>query len=38
VQRDVKRGYVSPDGAWRDYGVRITSDLVVDEEGSRPRA
>ena len=38
VQRDVLRGYVSPEGAWRDYGVRITSDLVVDEEGSQPRA
>jgi len=38
VRRDVLRGFVSPEGAWRDYGVRIASDLSVDEAGSEPRA
>ena len=38
VRLDVQRGYVSPDGAWRDYGVRITSGRSVDETGSEPRA
>ena len=38
VRRDVQRGYVSPDGALRDYGVRISSDLSIDEQGSEPRA
>ena len=37
VRLDVQRGYVSPDGAWRDYGVRIGPGLSVDEKGSEAR-
>ena len=38
VRVDVERGYVSPGGAWNDYGVRIGPGLSVDEGGSVPRA
>ena len=38
VRRDVQRGYVSRDGAWRDYGVRIAPGMSVDEAGSELRA
>ncbi len=38
VRVDVERGYVSPEGAWNDYGVRIGPGGAVDEGGSEPRA
>ncbi len=37
VRTDAVRGYISRDGAWRDYGVRISSDFAVEEAGSEPR-
>ena len=37
VQADVRRGFVSVQAAWKDYGVRITSDMLVDEDTSEPR-
>ena len=37
VRIDAVRGYVSCEGAWRDYGVRITSGLTVDSAESEPR-
>ena len=38
VRVDVERGYVSREGAWTDYGVRIGPGVTVDEGGSEPRA
>ena len=38
VQVDVERGYVSGEGAWKDYGVRIGPGNSVDEGDSEPRA
>ncbi len=38
VEIDAIRGYVSPEGAWRDYGVRLTSGCAADVAGSEPRA
>ncbi len=37
VQRDVRRGLVSVDAAWKAYGVKIGSDMLVDEAASEPR-
>ncbi len=37
VQRDVRRGLVSIDAAWKAYGVKIGSDMLVDEAASEPR-
>ena len=37
VRIDSVRGYVSREGAWRNYGVRINSDLAVDHAESEPR-
>jgi len=37
VLTDVRRGYVSVDGAREDYGVAITDDMKVDENASEPR-
>jgi N-methylhydantoinase B/oxoprolinase/acetone carboxylase alpha subunit len=38
VAEDVRAGLVSPGRAWTVYGVRIATDLSVDEAASRPRA
>ena len=38
VRIDAVRGYVSREGAWRQYGVRLTPEFVVDEAASEPRA
>ena len=35
VLTDVRRGYVSREAAWSEYGVRIREDLTVDETASR---
>ena len=35
VRRDVELGFVSRDGARRDYGVLVTDTLKVDEEATR---
>ena len=35
VRRDVELGFVSHDGARRDYGVVVTGTLEVDEEATR---
>ena len=35
VRRDVVDGYVTPEGAERDYGVVLRADLTVDEEATR---
>ena len=37
VATDVRRGMVSIEAAWRDYGVKIGPDLLVDEAASEPR-
>lgn len=37
VRRDIQKGYVSREGAWATYGVRIGDDLTVDEAASKPR-
>ena len=37
VQADVRQGFVSAEAALRDYGVRIGSDMQVDETASDPR-
>lgn len=37
VLEDVRQGYVSRDGAWADYGVRITDDHQLDIPASTPR-
>lgn len=37
VRVDVERGYVSPEGAWKDYGVRIGPGNSVDEGGRAAR-
>jgi N-methylhydantoinase B len=28
IQRDLRRGFITPEGAARDYGVRVSGDLV----------
>jgi N-methylhydantoinase B len=33
VKRDVRDGYVSIEGAARDYGVVVTGDPAADPEG-----
>lgn len=38
VLSDVRKGYVSTEAAWTDYGVRIKGDMTVDEAASEPRA
>ena len=38
VQVDVLRGYVSRDGAAKQYGVHLNDDLTVDEARSLPRS
>jgi len=35
VRRDVRMGYVTLDGARRDYGVVIRADMTIDEEATR---
>ena len=37
VLADVQQGFVSRQGAWTDYGVRVGADLQVDEAASEPR-
>ncbi len=37
VLTDVRRGYVTIEGAWNDYGVRIDDESRVDGNGSEPR-
>jgi N-methylhydantoinase B len=37
VVRDVRRGFVSVEGALKDYGVKIGPDMAVDIAGSTPR-
>ncbi len=37
VARDVKKGFLSPKAAWRDYGVAVEADGTVDEAASLPR-
>ena len=37
VMADVRQGFVTPDGAWKDYGVKIGPDMLVDEAASKPR-
>lgn len=37
VLNDVRMGYVSHDGAWDNYGVRIGSDMIADETASKQR-
>ena len=38
VAADVRQGFVSMESAWSQYGVRIGSDLRVDESSSESRA
>jgi N-methylhydantoinase B len=35
VQRDVRMGYVTPEGARRDYGVVLRADMSIDEDATR---
>ncbi len=37
VLADVRQGYVSAKAAWNTYGVKIGSDMLVDEAASKPR-
>ncbi len=37
VVTDVRRGYVSVEGAMKDYGVKVGADLTADVAGSEPR-
>ena len=37
VLADVQQGFVTTQGAWTDYGVRIGANLQVDEAASEPR-
>ena len=37
VLRDIQMGYVSSDGAWQEYGVRVGADMILDEAASKPR-
>ncbi len=37
VAADVRQGFVSREGAWRDYQVRIGTDLEIDASKSKPR-
>lgn len=37
VRRDIQKGYVSQEGAWVAYGVRIGDDLTIDEAASKLR-
>ena len=35
VQRDVRMGYVTMEGARRDYGVVLHTDMSIDEDATR---
>lgn len=37
VRRDIQKGYVTHEGAWSAYGVRVGEDLTIDEAASKPR-
>jgi N-methylhydantoinase B len=37
VALDVRRGLVSSEAAWKQYGVRVRPDFTVDEAASHPR-
>ena len=37
VMADVRQGFVTSEGAWKDYGVKIGPDMLVDEAASKPR-
>ena len=37
VLEDIRLGYVSREGAWEAYGVKVGPDMIVDEAASKPR-